>query len=168
MLFNLFSTAVIIIAVVSMAYIWKAHLLPLRVDTMQEYSDMLLSDGASLKYSVTSGDATLYVYGLDGEDHYGMLTENNGKYVVTPKSEIHAKVVDRTSEYVLSTVTLSGSECRFFLVQPLNGQLADVHDSEFSTVCQIGNGSYLVEAIATEKSADDYVLYINGKEYSFR
>jgi hypothetical protein len=27
--FNLFSTAVIIIAVVSMAYIWKAHLLPL-------------------------------------------------------------------------------------------------------------------------------------------
>jgi hypothetical protein len=39
---------------------------------MQEYSDILLSDGASLKYSVTSGDVRFYVYGLDGEDHYGV------------------------------------------------------------------------------------------------
>jgi hypothetical protein len=42
-------------------------------------------------------------------------------------------------------VTLPAASADYFLVQkPLNGQLADVHDSEFSTVCQNGNGSYLV------------------------
>ncbi len=166
-LVNLLSVILTVVVLVAMGYIWSAHLLPKRADSVRAYTDGLQSDGAVLLYTVSDGKCTVVAYTKNSSEYFGVLIENNDAWVIVPRSEIHAKTETKTARYTLKSINLSGSNYKVYLAISADAQPAEMYDSVSSSVYQTNASGKIVTAILINDQEEGYILTVNGKDYEW-